>query len=112
SPYKTGGHWGTSYEVAGFFCGANGSTINDCQNVRKTQQSAVSHIYCTPQGGTEYNFIGQHASPTDVWIIDDADDAGAGDRPNEDFPDPGDNHGAAGGNVVFGDGHASWVARK
>jgi prepilin-type N-terminal cleavage/methylation domain-containing protein len=106
------GRWGHSYEVAGFFCGANGSAINDCQNVRKTQRTATSHVYCTPQAGTRYNFIGQHASPSDVWVIYDADDATGGDRPNEDFPDPGDNHKADGGQIVFGDGHAAWVPRK
>jgi len=104
----TSGH---SYEMAGFFCGVNGTTIDDKTNVRKTQQSAVSHVYSTAQGGTRYNFIGQTASPSDVWLIYDEDDAGTG-RPNEDFPDAGDNHGTEGGNVVFGDGHAEWVPRK
>jgi len=102
---------GTSYEVAGFFAGQNGSFISDKVNVRKTQKSAISHIYGTIQAGTKYNFIGQHVSPSDVWVIYDADDAGAG-GPNEDFPDPGDNHGADGGNIVFGDGHAEWIPRK
>jgi prepilin-type N-terminal cleavage/methylation domain-containing protein/prepilin-type processing-associated H-X9-DG protein len=108
------GVYGTSYEVTGYFCGANGTTVNDTTNVRKTQQSVSSHTYCTPQGGTRYNFIGDHASPSDVWVIYDADDADGSvpDRPNEDFPDPGDNHGADGGNIVFGDGHAQWVTRK
>ena len=102
---------GTSYEVAGFFAGQNGSFISQTVNVRKTQRSTLAHIYGTSQAGTKYNFIGQHASPSDVWMIYDADDAGAG-GPNEDFPDPGDNHGADGGNIVFGDGHAEWVPRK
>jgi prepilin-type N-terminal cleavage/methylation domain-containing protein/prepilin-type processing-associated H-X9-DG protein len=107
----TSGH---SYEVAGFFAGQNGNTIGGPFNVnqRKTQQSVISRIYLTPQAGTRYNFIGQKASPTDVWIIYDEDDPGGTDRPNQDFPDPGDNHGAEGGNVVFGDGHAEWVPRK
>jgi len=113
--------YGHSYEVAGYFCGANGGTINDSTNVRKTQKSVLSHVYVTPQGGTKYNYYlqGRHATPTEVWIIYDEDDAGRlGDpdkgvgRPNEDFPDVGDNHGADGGNVVFGDGHAEWVPRK
>jgi prepilin-type N-terminal cleavage/methylation domain-containing protein len=105
----TNGH---SYEVAGFFCGQNGTAINDCSNVRKTQKSTLSHIYCTPQGGTKYKYVGQRCSPSDVWLIYDADDANGPDRPNEDFPDPGDNHGIEGGNVVLGDGHGEWVPRK
>jgi len=103
----------TSYEVAGFFCGNSTTTIDDTSNVRKTQTSVMSHVYSTAQSGTKYNFIGQHSSATDTWLIYDADDAGGTvDRPNEDFPDPGDNHGAEGGNVVFADGHAAWVPRK
>jgi prepilin-type processing-associated H-X9-DG protein len=47
-----------------------------------------------------------------VWILYDADDPGGADRPNQDYPDPGDNHGAEGGNVVFCDGHAEWVPQK
>jgi len=105
----TNGH---SYEVAGFFAGQNGNFISDKVNVRKTQQTAASHVYNTPQAGTKYTYIGQHASPCDVWVIYDADDANGPGRPNEDFPDPGDNHGADGGNIVFGDGHAQWVPRK
>jgi prepilin-type N-terminal cleavage/methylation domain-containing protein/prepilin-type processing-associated H-X9-DG protein len=105
-------HGCTSYEVAGFFCGANGNTVNDTTNVRKTQQSVLSHVYCTVQAGNKYNYIGQHTGASDVWIIYDADDAGGADRPNEDFPDAGDNHGVDGGNVVFADGHAEWVPRK
>ena len=98
-----GGH---SYEVAGFFCGQEGST-----SVRKTQKTALSHVYRSPQTGTKYDFTG-HVNPSEVWLIYDADDAGGADRPNEDFPDRGDNHGVDGANIVFGDGHAEWVARK
>jgi prepilin-type processing-associated H-X9-DG protein len=101
---------GTSYEVAGFFAGQNGNFVTDKINVRKTQRSSLSYVYNTPQSGTKYNFIGEHASPSDVWIIYDADDAPPG--PNEDFPDSIDNHGTDGANIVFGDGHAEWVPRK
>ncbi|HEX5218525.1 MAG TPA: prepilin-type N-terminal cleavage/methylation domain-containing protein [Verrucomicrobiae bacterium] len=108
---------GTSYEVAGFFCGQNGTFSDAKTNVRKTQRSTTSHIYSTPQSGGKYDFRGQRASPSDVWVIYDEDDAArAGDadqsRKFEDFPEPTDNHGADGGNVVFGDGHAEWVPRK
>lgn len=101
---------GHSYEVAGFFAGQNGSFVSDTVNVRKTEASVISHIYSTPQApGSKYDYLGQRTSPSDVWIIYDEDDPGPGDRPNQDFPDPGDNHGVDGGNVVFGDGHAEWV---
>jgi len=104
-----GGH---SYEVAGYFAGQNGG-ITPTVNIRKTQRSVLSHVYGSVQaGGGKYNYVGQKVSPSDVWIIYDADDVGTPDRPNEDFPDAGDNHGADGGNIVFGDGHAEWVPRK
>jgi prepilin-type processing-associated H-X9-DG protein len=107
---------GHSYEVAGFFNGRSGNTKGGATGVneRKTQRTATSRTYLTQQDGTRYDFRGQKASPSDVWIIYDADDPEVTDptRPNGDFPDPGDNHGADGGNVVFGDGHAEWVPRK
>jgi prepilin-type N-terminal cleavage/methylation domain-containing protein/prepilin-type processing-associated H-X9-DG protein len=113
APGKNGVN-GHSYEVAGYFAGQNGSTVGGPLNVneRKTQKTVLSRIYRTPQGGTRYNFLGQPASPSVVWILYDEDDVGGTDRPNEDFPDPGDNHGNEGGNVIFGDGHAEWVPRK
>ena len=106
-----GGH---SYEVAGFFAGVNGSTVNTTQNIRKTQQSSSSHAYINAvQGGGRYDFTGQRASPSDVWLIYDSDDAPAGAPPDQigDFPDVHDNHGKDGANIVFGDGHAEWVKR-
>lgn len=105
-----GGH---SYEVAGFFCGENGFTVNDQTNVRKRQSTVNSHTYKRTGGNPpHYRFTGV-VGPSHTWIIYDADDPGTGgDRPNGDFPDKGDNHGADGGNVVFGDGHAEWVPRK
>lgn len=111
---------GTSYEVAGFFAGANGGVSDSTQNIRKTQESVNSHPYLNPvQGGGRYNFTGMRATPVDAWIIYDADDPwkpGDPDSPagrqNQDFPDPGDNHGTDGANVVFGDGHAEWVNSK
>jgi prepilin-type processing-associated H-X9-DG protein len=113
SPQGKEGTTGSSYEVAGFFCGQSPATsYSDSANVRKTQGSLNSHTYRTPQSDSRYQFhMGQKVSPSSVWIIYDADDSGAG-GPNEDYPDSGDNHGADGGNVVFGDGHAEWVSQK
>ena len=56
----------------------------------------------------------ERIGPCDILIIYDADDRVATDpsRKNDNYPDPGDNHGAAGGNMVFCDGHAQWVAQK
>lgn len=100
---------GHSYEVAGFFRGANGSSTANGFNTRKTQNSVNAYTYKQAQLGTKYNFLGRKASSSDVWIIYDADDPGGADRPNQDYPDPGDNHGVEGANVVFADGHAEWV---
>ena len=106
-----GGH---SYEVAGFFCGEGGGVgITDTTNIKKTQKTVLSHVYVTQQAGANYNYLlGRTVSPCDVWVIYDADDGGGPGRDNEDFPDPGDNHGIDGANIVFGDGHAEWISRK
>jgi prepilin-type N-terminal cleavage/methylation domain-containing protein/prepilin-type processing-associated H-X9-DG protein len=109
----TNGH---SYEVAGFFAGQNGTTVGGAGmvNERKTHKSVNARVYLTAQDSAKYDVRGHRASPSDVWILYDADDYSASDpsRPNGDFPDAGDNHGTEGANVVFGDGHAEWISRK
>ncbi|MEO7299309.1 MAG: type II secretion system protein [Verrucomicrobiota bacterium] len=102
---------GSSYEVAGFFCGKNGSFADAKTNVRKTQNSVNSHNYVTPPTSfPAFDFRGKKVSPSDVWIIYDEDDSPPGQ--NEDYPDSVDSHGTEGGNVVFADGHAEWVTQK
>ena len=106
---------GHSYEVSGFLNGylafyAKGLTIRKTENIissypAKTQQSPMINQ-------------GERLGPTDIWITYDADDAAPTTDPNYanlkhgDYPDPGDNHVAAGGNVTFADGHAEWVSQK
>ncbi len=107
------GTTGHSYEVAGFFCGQNGTATSSGRNVRKTQNSVNNHIYIN-QAGTRYDYRSRRATASFVWIIYDADDSisQGGGGANGDYPDPGDNHGSDGGNVVFADGHAEWVTQK
>jgi prepilin-type N-terminal cleavage/methylation domain-containing protein/prepilin-type processing-associated H-X9-DG protein len=105
------GDFGSSYEVAGYLNSflPNGNNNN---NKRKTQN--ICGPYITTITELPYASAGQMVGPSDIWIIFDADDRVASDpmRQNDNYPDPGDNHGAAGGNIVFCDGHAQWVARK
>jgi prepilin-type processing-associated H-X9-DG protein len=105
---------GHSYEVAGWL---NARTTGNAvgANIRKTQRVVTGYTYrlyntTFPQ----LNFYGQQGGPSDVWIFVDADDNSASDpsRKNNNYPDPGDNHGADGGNVAFADGHAEWVSQK
>lgn len=109
APGRTGIN-GHSFEVAGFF---NGTGAGE----RKTQATVNNHVYRAPQGAfPQYAPPAppntRNSNPSLVWIIYDADDGAGGNRPNEDYPDEGDNHGTAGGNVVFCDGHAEWVPQK
>ena len=105
---------GHSYEIAGFL-NAFIAPGTQGQYARKTESSIAGWTYqLNNTGFPTMNFRGQRASPSDIWIIYDADDAGAGDptRKNGDYPDAGDNHGTEGGNVVFCDGHAAFVKQN
>jgi len=105
---------GHSYEVAGFMNARLGAGTAGVM-LRKTDSVLTGYTYKLNNAGSfpKWNFYGLPAGPSTLWVLYDADDRDATDpnRQNEDYPDAGDNHGAEGGNVVFGDGHAEWVPR-
>ncbi len=103
--------YGSSYEVSGYL-NSYLNTGNNPNNKRKTQANCANYI--TKITELPYSSAGQYIGPSDIWIIYDADDRYASDptRQNDNYPDPGDNHGTAGANVVFCDGHAQWIAQK
>lgn len=109
---RRGTSGGTSYEVAGYL---NGDWSLGEANIRKTQNSVNSYTYAHTNTSPQYVSSGERGGPSDIWILYDADDPGLGDgsdRSNNDYPDPGDNHGVAGANVAFCDGHVAWVSRN
>jgi prepilin-type N-terminal cleavage/methylation domain-containing protein/prepilin-type processing-associated H-X9-DG protein len=112
---------GSSYEVCGFFGGANAPSGGPA-NVRKTQNSIPSFRYqniciytiATSRKQSEtfaFDLRGQSAAPSATLLLMDADDAvkfGAYTS-NPNYPDSIDNHGSDGGNVLYCDGHAAWL---
>lgn len=99
------GDCGHSYEMAGFFNARIGAG-QEGANIRKTLTVVSEFRYRLYR---EY----RQSIPAEIWLIYDADDRSMfeKDRRNDDFPDTGDNHGTAGGNVIFCDGHVEWVSR-
>ena len=110
---RVGDFGGASYEVSGFL---NGAWDLGRNNVRKTQSTVNNYTYKLVEDNfpAQTSIAGQVGNASDIWIFYDADEPGFSDtsRPNNDFPDPGDNHGAVGSNVSFADGHVSWVKRE
>jgi prepilin-type N-terminal cleavage/methylation domain-containing protein/prepilin-type processing-associated H-X9-DG protein len=74
---------------------------------------SVQTIKVTQQFVSQYSLahyaalIGMKPGPSAFWLFHDSDDAGV----NVIWDAP-DNHGAAGGNVAYCDGHAKWVSTK
>jgi prepilin-type N-terminal cleavage/methylation domain-containing protein/prepilin-type processing-associated H-X9-DG protein len=101
---------GSSYEQFGWWNAPN-STPGKI-GTKKTERLVLvrkKNRGLTTQG----LFIG----PTRTWLLVDGDDcpddpAKRGKGYHNDYPDPIDNHGAAGANANYCDGHAEWVPQK
>ena len=56
--------------------------------------------------------LGLMPGASQVLLMTDADDTGNGGSPNNNWPDPEDNHGKEGSVMNFCDGHAEFVKRN
>jgi prepilin-type N-terminal cleavage/methylation domain-containing protein len=87
---------GTSYEIFGV-----------AQGMKKTETMLNAYTL------KNYKYyLGMKPGPSRVLLFLDGDDNGAGAdpaNPNNNWPDPGNNHGATGTCMNFCDGHAQWV---
>ena len=104
------GVFGVSYEATGWMAwrtGAftdiqvNGETVR-VPMVRKTLNAVntYSHYW------NAFNLRGTVAGPARIWLFSDYSLSG-----EIHYPDADDNHGDAGSNIGFADGHVEWVKR-
>jgi prepilin-type N-terminal cleavage/methylation domain-containing protein/prepilin-type processing-associated H-X9-DG protein len=100
---------GVSYEIYGFM-NADGNTSSThiyygrsvtTGGIKKSESSVQNYVH----KNVAFNLRGQVMQPNDIGIIMDGDREGGINN----YPDKVDNHGAAGGNVLFCDGHVDWV---
>jgi len=82
---------------------------NERRGTRKTESRIQTYVHRNSALGLR----GVVAGPSQTFLQMDANPAASG-YPGaiDDYPDPGDNHGAQGANVNFADGHAEWVSVK
>jgi prepilin-type processing-associated H-X9-DG protein len=76
---------------------------------KKTQQKVATR----PHSWNNLGLKGIIPGPTRTYLIVDADDLFSGiPGAKNDYPDPYDNHGAAGANGAFVDGHVEWIRQR
>ena len=102
---------GVSYEVFGFM-NNDGTTVSQTYyygqsitggGIKKSERTVSGYVH----KNTPFGLKGTGISATQIWLIFDGDGAGPGAVNN--YPDPNDNHGAEGANVVMCDGHVQWI---
>jgi len=71
--------------------------------VRKTLDTVNTYRHYHDAFGLK----GTAAGPARIWLILDQSN-----QQNRNYPDAKDNHGAAGGNVLFCDGHVEWIPQS
>ena len=102
---------GVSYEIYGFMNNAGSTTTTTWYYTRSVSNGGIKKSDRTVQNYTHKNnafmLRGVHVGASQIWLIVDGDRAGSGAINN--YPDKNDDHGAAGGNVLFCDGHVQWV---
>ena len=100
---------GSSYELFGWWGYSPGTATYP--SAIKTRQNVISWTYHW-QSSYPYcrGYVGSGAGASRACLFLDEDDGYAGSRNN--IPDPIDNHGAAGGNVSFCDGHAEFISAR
>lgn len=107
-------NFGTSYELFGFMNSHSGSsnftmvgmgnrTIR-ASGVRKSLASVQSYKHMFDTFGLQ----GTVPGPSQIWLIPDGDDPPG----RQNFPDPQNNHGAEGANVLHCDGHVEWIPTR
>jgi prepilin-type N-terminal cleavage/methylation domain-containing protein/prepilin-type processing-associated H-X9-DG protein len=97
--------FGHSYEQFGWWYDYHASV-----GTRKTE----SRVSTRPHSTDAFGLKGSIPGPVSTWLMVDADDEVAPGPPNNynDYPDPINNHGAAGANVIFADGHTEFVTSR
>jgi prepilin-type N-terminal cleavage/methylation domain-containing protein/prepilin-type processing-associated H-X9-DG protein len=113
---------GQSYEVFGWYSGPcifpdgtviDGSIYGTHNEQRGVVQGEPGWVNGDPKTSDEIKRLGRlHGASTTILILDSDQDpatAGANGTPQNNWPDKGNNHGAAGVNMGFADGHVEWV---
>ena len=91
----------------------NPATLPCIDYVRRGTEKTERQMSTRAHVNLAFGLRGTIPGPSRIWLQVDADSLFA-TFPGaiNDYPDPGDNHGAAGHNVNFGDGHANFVTIK
>lgn len=80
---------------------------------QKTEARVQGHKHAATGATCPLGLAGIVPGPSQIWFQVDADSAFANYAGAiNDYPDPGDNHGADGHNANFADGHAAFVTPK